>query len=182
MPEEYRKEQFPPKGVSNRNKGLEWIRKNARSGVIYFADDDNTYDLELFEEIRHTKRVSMFPVGLMPHLGVCTPVVEKGKLINFYCGWIGDRKFPIDMAGFAVSVEFLLTRPRAWVPFLAGYEETGFLVSLQPFEIPDIELLASNCTKILVWHTQTKENDEPAPVDLDTYGHTNLAKLGEIMM
>ena len=45
-----------PKGVSNRNKGLRWIVENANrstdeSGVIYFADDDNTYDVRLFDEV-----------------------------------------------------------------------------------------------------------------------------------
>lgn len=37
-----------------RNSGLKWIRDNLgneEQGVIYFADDDNTYSLELFEEV-----------------------------------------------------------------------------------------------------------------------------------
>lgn len=44
-----------PRGVLQRNEGLKWLRKNLDSkhdqGVIYFADDDNTYDLQLFEEV-----------------------------------------------------------------------------------------------------------------------------------
>ncbi len=56
MPEIYRRtkdEYHLPKGVSNRNRGLEWILKNAKDeGVVYFADDDNTYDLRLFWEAR----------------------------------------------------------------------------------------------------------------------------------
>lgn len=53
MPEEFKKKKKGPKprGVSNRNKGLEWIRQNAKDGVLYFADDDNTYDLDIFEEV-----------------------------------------------------------------------------------------------------------------------------------
>ena len=42
-----------------RNEGLTWIRENVHAGgvggVVYFADDDNTYSLELFEEMRYTK-------------------------------------------------------------------------------------------------------------------------------
>ncbi len=34
-------------------------------GVLYFGDDDNSYDLRLFEEIRDTRNISMFPVGLV---------------------------------------------------------------------------------------------------------------------
>ena len=45
-----------PNGVSNRNKGLEFVLTHVKntqdnSGVIYFADDDNTYNSFLFEEV-----------------------------------------------------------------------------------------------------------------------------------
>jgi galactosylgalactosylxylosylprotein 3-beta-glucuronosyltransferase 3 len=43
------------RGVEQRNLGLEWIRHhvnpNKTKGVVYFADDDNTYDVKLFEEV-----------------------------------------------------------------------------------------------------------------------------------
>lgn len=43
------------RGVEQRNAGLTWLRKNikrsAASGVVYFADDDNTYDLQIFEQV-----------------------------------------------------------------------------------------------------------------------------------
>lgn len=52
MPEKYKlKKGAKPRGVSNRNRGLQWIRANATRGVFYFADDDNTYDIELFDEV-----------------------------------------------------------------------------------------------------------------------------------
>lgn len=53
MPEKYKlKKGAKPRGVSNRNRGLQWIRANATRGVFYFADDDNTYDIELFDEVK----------------------------------------------------------------------------------------------------------------------------------
>ena len=51
MPEHYRKLDSPPKGVSARNAGLAWVLNNATAGVVYFADDDNTYDLRVFHEV-----------------------------------------------------------------------------------------------------------------------------------
>lgn len=53
MPGQYKKRKKGPKprGVSNRNKGLEWLRAHATTGVFYFADDDNSYDIELFHEV-----------------------------------------------------------------------------------------------------------------------------------
>ena len=41
------------RGLDQRNLALEWIRGHVtdRNGIVYFADDDNTYDLELFQEV-----------------------------------------------------------------------------------------------------------------------------------
>ena len=45
-----------PKGVLPRNRALLYVREslkvNPRPCVIYIADDDNTYSLRLFEEVR----------------------------------------------------------------------------------------------------------------------------------
>ena len=44
-----------PRGVKQRNAALQWLRTNAdprKPAVVFFADDDNTYSLELFEEVR----------------------------------------------------------------------------------------------------------------------------------
>lgn len=77
MPSVYRKASVVPRGVANRRAALNWIRKNIKTGVLYFGDDDNTFDLRLFEEIRNTKRVSMFPVGLIGDYGVSSPIVKE---------------------------------------------------------------------------------------------------------
>uniref|UniRef100_A0A0X3PBN3 Galactosylgalactosylxylosylprotein 3-beta-glucuronosyltransferase n=1 Tax=Schistocephalus solidus TaxID=70667 RepID=A0A0X3PBN3_SCHSO len=51
----------PIKGSNQRNRGLQWILENVKpgelKGVVYFADDDNTYHPKVFEEILvwHTK-------------------------------------------------------------------------------------------------------------------------------
>lgn len=63
------KEWTKPRGVLQRNKAINWLRDNADSinlnGVVYFADDDNTYDIRLFEEMRYTKKVSVWPVAFV---------------------------------------------------------------------------------------------------------------------
>ena len=46
-----------PRGTMQRNLALRWLREtfprnSSQPGVVYFADDDNTYSLELFEEVR----------------------------------------------------------------------------------------------------------------------------------
>jgi galactosylgalactosylxylosylprotein 3-beta-glucuronosyltransferase 3 len=63
------KEWTKPRGVLQRNKAINWLRDNSDSinlnGVVYFADDDNTYDIRLFEEMRYTKKVSVWPVAFV---------------------------------------------------------------------------------------------------------------------
>jgi hypothetical protein len=43
--------------MAQRNVGLAWVNKQAQdSDVIYFADDDNSYDPRIFEEVRLTNQ------------------------------------------------------------------------------------------------------------------------------
>lgn len=78
MPDFYRSQKPMPRGVANRRAAINWIRQNGKKpGVLYFGDDDNTFDLRLFDEIRSTKRVSMFPVGLIGQYSISAPVVRN---------------------------------------------------------------------------------------------------------
>jgi beta-1,3-glucuronyltransferase P len=36
------------------------------------------------------------------------------------------------------------------MPYHPGYEEEGFLKSLEPFEMKEIQLLANNCTEVRI--------------------------------
>ena len=47
------------KGAFQRNKGINWLRKYVNveaEGVVYFGDDDNTYDIRLFEEVNKNNK------------------------------------------------------------------------------------------------------------------------------
>lgn len=53
------------RGMQQRNRGLQWLRRFYATnplpidgGIVYFADDDNTYDLRIFEEMRRIKVTS----------------------------------------------------------------------------------------------------------------------------
>ncbi|XP_003230178.1 galactosylgalactosylxylosylprotein 3-beta-glucuronosyltransferase 3 [Anolis carolinensis] len=149
-----------PRGVEQRNLALQWLRKNRElhdKGTVYFADDDNTYSLRLFDEIRATKRVSVWPVGLVGGLRFEHPLVENGHVVGFYTAWKPNRPFPVDMAGFAVALQLLLANPEARFDLLAerGYLESSLLQSLVSIE--ELEPKADNCTKVLVWHTRTEK-------------------------
>ena len=156
------------RGVHNRNAALAWIRREAKSvsgdraSIVYFADDDNAYDIRLFEEIRRTKKVSMFPVGCIGGTGVSTPVILKnGTLLGFHDPFYANRAYPVDMAGFAIGADLILNST-ALFEHKTGYLEDRFLRKLR-FKYDEIEFLAENCTQILVWHVKTRLADPIKP-------------------
>jgi len=59
---------------SSQKWSCKFLKNNVNS-VLYFGDDDNTYDLRLFEEIRKTKKVSVFPVAYVGKQGISSPGV-----------------------------------------------------------------------------------------------------------
>ncbi|KAL3837632.1 hypothetical protein ACJMK2_003189 [Sinanodonta woodiana] len=143
-----------------RNLGIQWIRDNVNPiktpGVVYFADDDNSYDVRIFDEMRNTKNVSVWPVGFRG-AKYQAPMVENGKVVGFMSFYGSSRKFAIDMAGFAVNIRLLFERPKARFYYQQqGILETSFLTCLK-ISYDDLEPKASNCTEVLVWHTRTKE-------------------------
>ncbi|KAJ3604222.1 hypothetical protein NHX12_028963 [Muraenolepis orangiensis] len=154
-----------PRGAEQRNEGLRWLREDRRAqqgadaqqGVVYFADDDNTYSLQLFEEMRSTQRVSVWPVGLVGGMRYERPVVEGGKVVRFHTGWRPSRPFPLDMAGFAVSLKAVLANRDACFDGNApmGFLESSFLQGVVTME--ELEPKADNCSKVLVWHTRTEK-------------------------
>ena len=40
------------RGVHQRNVALQHIERHKLDGIVYFADDDNIYSLELFDSLR----------------------------------------------------------------------------------------------------------------------------------
>jgi len=173
---EHEKNWMKPRGVLQRNEALEWLRDHARdkvgggsvNGVIYFADDDNTYDVRVFEEMRHTQGVSVWPVGLVGGLMVEKPKVgldpegnnKKVGVVGWDVAWGPERPFAIDMAGFAVNYDLFLNRPKAKFAYQVkrGYQETEFLRHLVS-DLSELEPRADMCTKVYVWHTRTTRPD-----------------------
>lgn len=59
--------------------------------------------------MRYTKKVTMWPVGLIGRYGVSSPVLgANGTVVDFFDAASVGRMFAVDMAAFAVNVEFFL--------------------------------------------------------------------------
>jgi len=163
---ESNKRHVRPRGVLQRNEGLFWLREHARlnggavDGVIYFADDDNSYNVKIFEEMRHTRKVSVWPVALVGGLMIEKPKVEKGSVIGWDVAWGPKRPFALDMAGFAVNYNHFLSRTKAKFAYQVkvGHQETEFLRHLVK-DLSELEPKAEMCTKVYVYHTRTSRPD-----------------------
>ena len=122
------------KGRVQRNLGLQWLRDNAGgspvNGVIFIADDDNSYSPRLFDRMRDTKRVSVWPVGFVGGLKVEKPKVKfqngEPKVVGWDVEYAKERKFCLDMAGFAINYNFFLSKPKAKFYGNEGQVVVGF--------------------------------------------------------
>lgn len=149
------------RGVEQRNAGLDWLRENfqphQQDAVVYLMDDDNTYSVKLFQEISKVTHVGVWPVGLVGGLNAERPKLDSNnRVIGWESGWRSDRPFAIDMAGFAVHLDLILAKPEAKFRYSMehGYQESEFLGSLT--SLAELQPLADNCRKVLVWHTRTE--------------------------
>ncbi|XP_076247565.1 glucuronyltransferase I [Calliopsis andreniformis] len=150
-----------PRGVEQRNSALHWLRENLKpshKGVVFFADDDNTYAIKLFHEMEKIQKVGVWPVGLVGGLMVEKPICDNftNKVIGFNAAWNPDRPFPIDMAGFAINLRLLLQNKDAMFSYdvKGGYQESEILRHIVTRD--ELEPLADCCTKVYVWHTRTE--------------------------
>ncbi|XP_066506978.1 galactosylgalactosylxylosylprotein 3-beta-glucuronosyltransferase 1 isoform X2 [Hoplias malabaricus] len=166
-----------PRGTAQRNLALRWLRENFshrtdQRGVVYFADDDNTYSLELFEEMRSTQKVSVWPVAFVGGLRYESPKISAGKVSGWRTVFDPHRPFAIDMAGFAINLKLILRKPQAYFKLKGvkgGYQESSLLRELVTLE--ELEPKANNCTKVLVWHTRT---ERPVLVNEGKKGFTDF--------
>lgn len=55
------------RGVHQRNTALEHIEHHKLDGIVYFADDDNIYSLELFERIREIRYIHFICLHFLFH-------------------------------------------------------------------------------------------------------------------
>ena len=100
--------------------------------------------------MRDTKKVSMWPVGLVGGQMYESPRVDRknGKIIGWNVSWQPERPYPMDMAGFAINLKLLQEKPYAKFALTAkrGYLESSLLVNLVKME--DLEPKADMCSKV----------------------------------
>ncbi|KAL1447967.1 hypothetical protein MTO96_006541 [Rhipicephalus appendiculatus] len=108
--------------------------------------------------MRKTIKVSVWPVGLVGGLLVEQPIVKDGRVVGWNALWKPYRRYPLDMAGFAVSLRLLLDNPGAQFRLrLPRGQQESYLLKQLVSGPEELEPRAENCTQVLVWHTRTEK-------------------------
>ncbi|XGW07669.1 hypothetical protein V3C99_010657 [Haemonchus contortus] len=166
---------MPSRGWTHRNLALQYIRENyspQTDAVLYFADDDNSYDVRLFDKyIRKVKRLGIWPVGLVGGAWVEAPKVgANGKVVAWDVMYAPHREFATDMAGFAVHIKELFRVENATFSKTcaksAGFGPESCFLTQFGFKKQDAEPFGHNDTPkdILVWHTKTSNSKVSGPM------------------
>ncbi|XP_060199143.1 probable beta-1,4-xylosyltransferase IRX9H [Lycium barbarum] len=155
------------RGVHQRNVALEHIERHRLDGIVYFADDDNIYSLELFESIRSINRFGTWPVAMLAQSK--SKAVLEGPVCNGsqVIGWHTNekskqlRRFHVDMSGFAFN-STILWDPKKWHrptsdpirqldKVKEGFQETTFIEQIVEDE-SQMEAIPPGCSRVLNWH------------------------------
>jgi len=158
-------------GNAQRNFALEYIYDSQIDGIIYSVDDDNAYDLQLFEELRKVKNIAIFPVGGWgrPKDNAERPILDENhKFIKWNSTW--QRKYATDMGGFAFHSSLLdkIKKP-FWTYHAHGGGETEFIDRLVS-DINEIDFsLCDYCSNCYVYHNKLREIQHPEVDSLQVY-------------
>ncbi|KAL6995213.1 putative beta-1,4-xylosyltransferase irx9h [Sarracenia purpurea var. burkii] len=155
------------RGVHQRNTALEHIEHHKLDGIVYFADDDNIYSLELFESLREISRFGTWPVAMLAQSK--NKAILEGPVCNGMeiIGWHTNekskrlRRFHVDMSGFAFN-STILWDPKRWKRptsnpirqldnLKEGFQETTFIEQVVEDE-SKMETTSPGCSKIMNWH------------------------------
>ncbi|XP_057434858.1 probable beta-1,4-xylosyltransferase IRX9H [Lotus japonicus] len=166
------------RGVHQRNTALEHIERHRLDGIVYFADDDNVYSLDLFESLRDISRFGTWPVAMLaPSKNKAVlegPVCNASQVIGWHTNEKSKRlrRFHVDMSGFAFN-STILWDPKRWQrptsnpirqldTVKEGFQETSFIEQLVEDE-SQMEASPHGCLKIMNWHLHLGARDIDYP-------------------
>ena len=121
--------------------------------------------------------VGVWPTGNMMFTGISSPIVMDGEIVGFVDPYLTTRKFPLDMASLGFSIPFWISHGSpVFESSIRGGLETKLLESMNITK-SDFEILANNCTKVLVWHTKTQLASHTIPEPPPEFQKSNVPSL-----
>lgn len=156
------------KSVHQRNEALSHIETHRLDGIIYFADGDSIYSIDLFVQLRQIRRFGTWMVAkLMENNSRALlegPVCNGTQVIGWHTNYEATKRFQrfhAEMSGFAFN-STILWDPKKWQrPTLepirqldagnGGFQASAFIEQVVEDE-SQMECLPHDYSRIMVWH------------------------------
>ncbi|KAH9799559.1 putative beta-1,4-xylosyltransferase IRX9H [Citrus sinensis] len=152
--------------VHQRNVALSHIENHHLDGIVYFADENNIYLTDLFEELRQIRRFGTWTVGKLSENKMDTilegPICNGTRVIGWHVNEPRERfrRFHAEMSGFAFN-STILWDPKRWHrPTLEpirqvdavkdGFQASTFVEQIVEDE-SQMEGLLEECSRIMAW-------------------------------
>lgn len=149
------------------NAALEVVENHRLDGIVYFADEEGVYSLQLFDRLRQIRRFGTWPVPVISEsrngMVLEGPVCKQNQVVGWHTSEDGNklRRFHVAMSGFAFNSTMLwdpkLRSHLAWNSIRhldvvkEGFQGTTFVEQLVEDE-SQMEGVPADCSQIMNWH------------------------------
>lgn len=164
--------------VHQRNVALSHIETHHLDGIVYFADDDNIYTTDLFEQMRQIRRFGVWTVAKVENKNIAVlegPVCNGTKVLGWHINGLRwrFRRFHAEISGFAFN-STILWDPKRWHrPMLEPIRQrdtikealqvSTFIEQIVEDE-SQMEGLLEDCSRIMVWHLHLESANDFYPL------------------
>ncbi|KAK8637874.1 hypothetical protein V6N13_136332 [Hibiscus sabdariffa] len=164
--------------VHQRNVALSHIEIHHLDGIVYFANEDNMYSIDLFHQMRNIRRFGTWTVAKQTwyksRVVMDGPVCNGTRVIGWHLNRLSRRirRFHGEMSGFAFN-STILWDPKSWNrPTLEpirqldtvkdGFQASSFIEQLLDDE-SQMEGLPPDCSRIMVWMLNVESSNSFHP-------------------
>ncbi|PPS17357.1 hypothetical protein GOBAR_AA03221 [Gossypium barbadense] len=164
--------------VHQRNVALSHIETHRLDGIIYFANEDNVYSIDLFQQMRHIRQFGTWTVAKQTwdksRFGLEGPVCNGAQVIGWHLNRLSRRfrRFHAEMSGFAFNSTILRDQKRWHRPTLEpirqldtvkdGFQVSSFIEQVVEDE-SRMEGLPLDCSRIMVWELSIESSNSFYP-------------------
>ncbi|KAL4302786.1 hypothetical protein GQ457_10G017910 [Hibiscus cannabinus] len=166
------------RNVHQRNVALSHIETHHLDGIVYFANEENIYSIDLFEQMRHIRRFGTWTVAKKTwdnsRVILEGPVCNGTQVIGWHLNGQSKRfrRFHAEMPGFAFN-STILWDPKRWHrPTLEqirqldtvkdGFQSSSIIERVVEDE-SQMEGLPLDCSRIMVWELNIEASNSFHP-------------------
>lgn len=155
------------RSIVQRNAALAHIETHHLDGIVYFADDDSIYSLEIFQQMREIRRFGTWTVaklsGDRSSIVLHGPICNGNRVVGWHINESNEisKRFHAELQGFAFN-STILWDPKRWrrptlepIRQLDSVNEGLWVSTLIEQVVEDesqMEGLMNNCLHVMVWH------------------------------